>query len=146
MASVQPPEQGLECIDWSGLTTALNQDGCAVLAKVLTRAACADVAALYAHEARFRSHVHMAKHGFGRGEYRYFKYPLPESIEDLRTALYPHLAQVANHWNEQLGDDRRYPGELGDFLKLCHGAGQKKPTPLLLKYGSGDYNCLHQGL
>lgn len=134
-----------EC-DWDALATELDNYGCAVMAKLLTPDECAAIAALYPHEDHFRSHIHMARHGFGKGEYRYFKYPLPDLLGGLRTALYPRLAKVANDWNERLGLAQRYPAQHAAFLKLCHDAGQTRPTPLLLQYGPGDFNCLHQDL
>jgi hypothetical protein len=132
--------------DWDALAAELDGYGCAVVAKLFTANECAEIASLYPHEKHFRSHIHMARHGFGKGEYRYFKYPLPDLLDGLRTALYPRLATVANDWNERLGLDRRYPERHADFLKLCHDAGQRRPTPLLLQYGPGDFNCLHQDL
>ncbi|WP_224543982.1 2OG-Fe(II) oxygenase [Mesorhizobium sp. CA16] len=132
--------------DWRALVSDLNAHGCAVLPGMLSAEECADIAALYPHEEHFRSHVVMARHGFGKGEYRYFKYPLPDLIEGLRTALYPRLAPVANDWNEKMGVAQRYPAEHAAFLKRCHDEGQVKPTPLLLQYGLGDFNCLHQDL
>jgi uncharacterized protein len=132
--------------DWQALSTELNSYGCAVLDKLLTPDECRDIAALYPHEEHFRSHIHMARHGFGKGEYRYFKYPLPGLLAGLRTAFYPHLASVANTWNERMGLDQHYPRAHADFLKLCHDAGQTRPTPLLLQYVPGDFNCLHQDL
>jgi len=134
-----------EC-EWDALATELDGYGCAVLAKLLTPDECAEVAALYPHEDHFRSHIHMARHGFGKGEYRYFKYPLPDLLGGLRTALYPCLAKVANDWNERMGLAQHYPAQHAEFLKLCHDAGQTRPTPLLLQYGPGDFNCLHQDL
>jgi hypothetical protein len=104
------------------------------------------LAGLYDDDGRFRSHVVMARHGFGRGEYRYFRYPLPEVVASLRAALYPHLAPFANRWHEALGIEVRFPAEHSAFLDRCHAAGQVKPTPLLLRYGVDDYNCLHQDL
>lgn len=132
--------------DWGAFTNEMNAYGCAVLKGVLTPQECKDIAALYPHEEHFRSHVHMARHGFGKGEYRYFKYPLPDLLGGLRTALYPHLAEVANSWNERMGVDQRYPQEHAAFLRQCHDAGQMRPTPLLLQYVPGDFNCLHQDL
>ncbi|MEZ2131794.1 MULTISPECIES: 2OG-Fe(II) oxygenase [unclassified Sinorhizobium] len=132
--------------DWTILGSELDNYGCAVIEKLLTAEECRKIAALYAHEEHFRSHIHMARHGFGKGEYRYFKYPLPDLIGGLRTALYPHLAIVANRWNERMGVDQSYPETHAQFLKLCHDAGQVRPTPLLLQYVPGDFNCLHQDL
>jgi len=132
--------------DWSQLAAELDGHGCAVLEGLLAPDECRAIAALYPHEEHFRSHIHMARHGFGKGEYRYFKYPLPSLISDLRTALYSRLVDVANDWNERMGIDRRYPASHAAFLKQCHDAGQVRPTPLLLQYVSGDFNCLHQDL
>jgi hypothetical protein len=132
--------------DWRGLVSELNTHGCAVMEKLLSPEECAEIAALYPREEYFRSHVVMARHGFGKGEYRYFRYPLPDVIEGLRTALYPRLAAVANDWNEKMGVAQRYPADHSAFLERCHGAGQTRPTPLLLQYGPGDFNCLHQDL
>ena len=141
-----PARERVARYDWSTLALDLSNYGCAVLEKLLTPEECAAIAALYPHEEHFRSHIHMARHGFGKGEYRYFKYPLPELLGGLRTALYPRLAPIANDWNERMGEARRYPGEHAAFLALCHEAGQGRPTPLLLQYGPGDFNCLHQDL
>jgi hypothetical protein len=132
--------------DWPGISDSLNRHGCAVIDRLLTQAECRGIASLFPHEQHFRSHVHMARHGFGQGEYRYFRYPLPDVLDGLRRALYPHLAGVANEWNARLGAERRYPAEHAAFLKQCHDAGQTRPTPLLLQYGPGDFNCLHQDL
>ena len=132
--------------DWSALASGLDQVGAAVLPKLLTSEECGMIAALYPHEEQFRSHIVMARHGFGRGEYRYFRYPLPDLVGSLRTALYPRLAPIANAWNERMGIDTRYPIAHAQFLDLCHNAGQLRPTPLLLQYVEGDYNCLHQDL
>ncbi|MGH7657466.1 MAG: 2OG-Fe(II) oxygenase, partial [Gemmatimonadales bacterium] len=107
---------------------------------------CRAAAALYDGGGRFRSHIMMARHGFGKGEYKYFDYPLPELINDLRTTLYPLLAPIADRWNEAMGIDVRYPATHAEFLARCHSAGQTRPTPLLLKYGEGDFNALHQDL
>ena len=146
VAPVPSAERRLAGYAWDAVATELSDHGCAVLERLLTPEECATIAALYPDEAHFRSKVVMGRHGFGRGEYRYFRYPLPELIGGLRTALYPHLARVANAWNERLGVDQRYPPEHADFLELCHDAGQTRPTPLLLQYVAGDFNCLHQDL
>jgi uncharacterized protein len=132
--------------DWQALAGELDAYGCAALPKLLSREECRTIAALYPDERHFRSHVVMARHGFGKGEYRYFKYPLPELLGDLRTALYPHLAGVANAWNARMRIEERYPDDHASFLARCHAAGQTRPTPLLLQYRAGDYNCLHQDL
>jgi hypothetical protein len=132
--------------DWNGLARDLDGFGCTVMENLLSPEECATIAALYADENHFRSHVVMARHGFGKGEYRYFSYPLPGLIGELRTALYARLAPVANAWNERMGDLARYPPEHRDYLQLCHEAGQGRPTPLLLRYVAGDFNCLHQDL
>jgi hypothetical protein len=145
-SAVQSAEDRLAKYDWGAFAAELSNHGCAVLQKILTPEECKEIAALYPHEEHFRSHIHMARHGFGKGEYRYFRYPLPDLIGGLRTALYPHLAAVANDWNERMGIDQRYPEAHKDFLKQCHDAGQTRPTPLLLQYVPGDFNCLHQDL
>ena len=139
-------EARLAALDWARVTRSLEDEGCATLPALLSPRECAELAALYDVEGRFRSRVVMARHGFGRGEYKYFAYPLPEIVAALRTALYPPLAALANRWNEQLGLAQRYPADHASYLRLCHRAGQTKPTPLLLRYGAGDYNCLHQDL
>jgi hypothetical protein len=133
-------------IVWERVAEDLDAQGCAILPGLLAGAECARLAALYGDDALFRSRVVMAKHGFGRGEYKYFEYPLPALIAELRSALYPRLAPVANRWNAEMRIDVRYPPSLEAFLERCHAAGQRKPTPLLLRYGPGDYNCLHQDL
>ncbi|MFU0507767.1 2OG-Fe(II) oxygenase [Pseudaminobacter sp. NGMCC 1.201702] len=138
--------QRVDGYDWPALAGELDSYGCAVIEKLLTPQECGEIAALYADEQHFRSHIHMARHGFGKGEYRYFRYPLPDLIAGLRTALYARLAPIANQWNERMGIDGRYPHNHADFLKLCHDAGQLRPTPLLLQYVPGDFNCLHQDL
>jgi hypothetical protein len=136
----------LAALDWDAALAALDRDGWAVVPALLGGGECDALAALYAEEAGFRSHVHMARHGFGRGEYRYFAYPLPPLVAGLRAALYPRLVAVANRWHERMGMAVRFPAEHAEFLARCHGAGQRRPTPLLLQYGPGDYNCLHQDL
>ena len=124
----------------------LGADGCAILPGVLSASDCAAIRDCYSSDDLFRSRVVMARHGYGRGEYRYFRYPLPERVAQLRAALYPPLAAVANRWNEAMRIDARFPVDHAAFLERCHGAGQTRPTPLVLKYGEGDYNCLHQDL
>jgi uncharacterized protein len=124
----------------------LDAAGCAVIAGLLKPAECDALSALYAEEGGFRSRVVMARHGFGKGEYKYFSYPLPALIARLRTALYARLAPIANGWNAAMGIKARFPEEHAQFLRRCHAAGQRRPTPLLLQYGTGDYNCLHQDL
>lgn len=141
-----PPAARVATQDWRALTGQLDAYGCAVLPALLSPQECQAVATLYSEERHFRSHVNMARHGFGRGEYRYFAYPLPQPIGDLRAALYPQLAGVANGWNARMGIAERYPDEHAAFLERCHAAGQTRPTPLLLQYGQGDFNCLHQDL
>ncbi len=132
--------------DWQKLSEELGSYGCAVIEKLLSPEECVQISSLYPEEGHFRSHIHMARHGFGKGEYRYFKYPLPVLLGGLRTALYPRLASVANDWNGRMGIDQRYPAEHAAFLKQCHDEGQTRPTPLLLQYVPGDFNCLHQDL
>jgi hypothetical protein len=139
-------ELRVNAYDWRATAGELDNYGCAVLPKLLSPDECRSVASLYGDERHFRSHVHMARHGFGRGEYRYFRYPLPDLIGNLRTALYPYLAGVANAWNGRMGIDESYPGDHASFLKRCHDAGQTRPTPLLLQYVPDDFNCLHQDL
>ncbi|MBI1203366.1 MAG: proline hydroxylase [Rhodopseudomonas sp.] len=136
----------IDKIAWSTVTADLNSNGCAVIENLLTPLQCRQLAALYPDDNGFRSRVVMARHGFGKGEYKYFSYPLPDTIASLRTALYSPLAVIANDWNARMGLDARYPAQHKDFLARCHEAGQNRPTPLLLQYGPGDYNCLHQDL
>jgi uncharacterized protein len=144
--AVNAAEARVAAQDWQAVTSELDQYGCAVLPRLLSPEECRAIAGLYADENHFRSHVRMARHGFGKGEYRYFKYPLPDLVGGLRTALYPCLAGVANAWNGRMGVDERYPGDHASFLKRCHDGGQTRPTPLLLQYVPGDFNCLHQDL
>jgi hypothetical protein len=132
--------------DWQALADELDNYGCAVLPRLLSREESRMIAALYPDETHFRSRIQMDRHGFGKGEYRYFKYPLPDLVSSLRTALYPRLASVANEWNSRMRIDERYPAEHASFLERCRDAGQTRPTPLLLQYVPGDYNCLHQDL
>jgi hypothetical protein len=144
--AVSSPEARIASYDWPALAGELDNYGCAVLRKLLSPQECHTMAALYPDESHFRSHIHMARHGFGKGEYRYFKYPLPEILDAIRSALYPPLAGLANEWNVRMGIDERYPDQHAAFLKRCHDAGQTRPTPLLLQYVPGDFNCLHQDL
>jgi len=136
----------IEAIDWARIAADLDAHGCATTGRLLSAQQCAALAKTYATDAPFRSRVVMARHGFGRGEYKYFAYPLPEPVAVLRTALYPPLAEIANRWNQAMAMDLRYPREHASYLARCREAGQAKPTPLLLQYGAGDYNCLHQDL
>jgi hypothetical protein len=136
----------LDGLDWPGLERALVEDGAAKTPQILTQEECAFLAAHYDKGSLFRSKIVMARHGFGRGEYQYYAYPLPEPIPALRSTLYRHLVGLANRWNEAMGIDVRYPDDYAEFLTRCHAAGQKRPTPLLLRYEAGDYNCLHQDL
>jgi hypothetical protein len=133
-------------MDWAQTTADLDAQGCAVLSGLLTSDECGALSGLYSEDSHFRSRIVMGRHGFGRGEYKYFSYPLPDLIAALRPALYAQLAGIANRWNETMGIEIRYPESHEAFLKRCHAAGQAKPTPLLLQYGPGDYNCLHQDL
>jgi uncharacterized protein len=136
----------IDAIDWAQASLDLDAQGCAVLNGLLAPDECRALAALYPDDKHFRSRVVMGRHGFGRGEYKYFAYPLPELIAELRPALYARLYGVANRWNEAMGIDISYPEQHAAFLQRCHTAGQTRPTPLLLQYGVGDYNCLHQDL
>ena len=132
--------------NWASIADDLKAFGCATIKSLLPARACRALAMMYGDDTRFRSRVVMARHGFGRGEYKYFAYPLPALIAELRTALYPPLAKIANEWNTSLKSDIRFPPTHALYLKRCQEAGQTRPTPLLLKYGAGDYNCLHQDL
>lgn len=136
----------IEMLDWGRVSQNLDDQGNAVLEGILTQEECRAVAALYPEDDHFRSRVVMGRHGFGRGEYKYFSYPLPNIVEGLRNALYRRLAPTANRWNMAMGVGVRYPEAHADFIQRCHEAGQTRPTPLLLQYGEGDYNCLHQDL
>jgi hypothetical protein len=132
--------------EWPGCLAALDERGCAVLPGLLDAASCGELAALYEQGEAFRSRVVMARHNFGRGEYQYLRYPLPPVVAALREALYPALAPLANQWHERLRLEQRFPATLGEYLARCHAAGQERPTPLILKYEEGDYNCLHHDL
>jgi hypothetical protein len=132
--------------DWNNVAPDLDAQGSAMLEHLLSPEECRAISALYPQDDLFRSRVVMGRHGFGRGEYKYFSYPLPDLVAELRTAIYPQLVPIANRWNTAMGLDVRYPEKHEDFLDRCHAAGQLKPTPLLLQYETGDYNCLHQDL
>ena len=133
-------------ISWEQVGRNLDADGNALIKGVLPSDECDEIRNLYNEEKLFRSRIVMERHGFGRGEYRYFRYPLPKLIAAMRTSLYPYLAPIANRWNEAMRSDVRYPATHAEYLQRCHRAGQDKPTPLILKYGVDDYNCLHQDL
>ena len=133
-------------IDWTGVASDIDAHGCATVGPFLSPHECRAIADLYGSDEPFRSRIVMARHGFGRGEYKYFAYPLPSMIAKLRGTFYPQLAQIANRWNAQMSSPVRYPSAHDEFLQRCHKAGQTKPTPLLLQYEAGDYNCLHQDL
>jgi hypothetical protein len=132
--------------DWSSIAAELNERGCARLPALLSAQECAAIVDLYRQDELFRSTIVMARHNFGRGEYRYFRYGLPDAVQALRETLYPHLVPIANDWYSQLQLDVRFPSAHQEFIDRCHAAGQTRPTPLLLRYGAGDYNCLHQDL
>jgi uncharacterized protein len=136
----------IKALDWGLVSLDLDAQGSAMIERLLSPDECQALAGLYLQDDLFRSRVVMGQHGFGRGEYKYFNYPLPDLIESLRTAVYPHLVPIANRWNTAMGSDVRYPEQHADFIARCHQAGQVRPTPLLLQYGADDYNCLHQDL
>lgn len=145
-ARAKPEAALVAALDWDRIATDLDTFGCATTGPMLGAGDCAQLAAGYGDESRFRSRVVMARHGFGKGEYKYFAAPLPALVAALRATLYPHLATIANRWSEALGEPARYPADHGSYLRRCQDAGQTKPTPLILRYGAGDYNCLHQDL
>jgi len=139
----------VDALDWAAAEKSLSERGYVVTAPLLSEQECAELVSLYGDEKRFRSHIIMERYRFGIGDYKYFDNPLPPMVASLRTSVYPHLATIANRWDEQLGElgaRGRYPLEHGEFLKMCHKAGQSKPTPLMLHYEEGGYNCLHQDL
>lgn len=138
--------QRIAALEWPTLADQLDANGHAVIPQLISRAQCESLRGLYPRDEAFRSRVVMARHHFGLGEYRYFAYPLPALVQALREAFYPPLRVIANAWHERLGTGLRYPANHSDFLAQCHSAGQRRPTPLLLRYGAGDYNCLHQDL
>jgi uncharacterized protein len=141
-----PLPSRIASLDWPRIASDLDAHGCARTGPLLTAGECAALAARYDDDTLFRNRIVMARHGFGRGEYKYFADPLPDVIAALRTSLYPPLAAIANRWNEQMGVAPRYPDAHTAFLARCHAAGQTRPTPLLLRYVEGDYNCLHQDI
>jgi hypothetical protein len=143
---MKPAVERIDALDWQGIGRELDQQGNAMMEQLLSPEECRAIAGLYPKDDVFRSRVVMGRHGFGRGEYKYFSYPLPDLLRDLRTVVYPHLVPVANRWNEAMGIDMRYPEKHADFVECCHNAGQARPTPLLLQYEVDDYNCLHQDL
>ena len=134
------------CVDWNRISESLSEEGAAIIPALLTADECVRMAALYADKGIFRSRVVMARYAFGKGEYQYFSYPLPDLVSELRTSMYRRLAPIANHWNQRMRVSSRYPTEHPEFVALCHAAGQKRPTPLMLTYGDGDYCCMHQDL
>ena len=136
----------IAALDWTVVARTLDERGHAVIGPLLTETECHSLASGYDNDAMFRSRVIMKRHGFGSGEYKYYAYPLPETIAALRDALYPPLTDIANRWASELGSAARFPPDLATFLRECQEAGQTRPTPLLLRYGTGDYNCLHQDL
>lgn len=138
--------ESVSAVDWRRAAETLDREGFALLGRLLTHAECDELADLYDADDLFRSRIVMSRHNFGSGEYKYFRYPLPALVDDLRGTLYPQLAPVANRWNEAMSLGLRFPATHDDFLARCHRAGQRRPTPLLLRYGAGDYNCLHQDL
>jgi hypothetical protein len=140
------PADRAAAFNWTEVAATLDAQGWAVLPKLLSPAECDATASLYDEGGSFRSRIVMARHGFGRGEYKYFAYPLPPIVQALRTSLYKRLAPIANRWHERMGMELRLPADHAAFLERCHRAGQERPTPLLLRYGPGDYNCLHQDL
>lgn len=146
MPVAETVQDRVDRLDWAQLADDLHRFGCAITAPLLDVDTCRAVSALYDDQTWFRSHIRMARHGFGRGEYKYFDYPLPEPVPTLRRSLYPYLVPIANRWQELTGRDIRFPAEHDAFLESCHRAGQVRPTPLLLRYTEGDFNCLHQDL
>ena len=146
VATTVDTDARLRVVDWAAIAGELDTHGCAVLDALLSPQECRALAGLYPDDPLFRSRVVMGRHGFGRGEYKYFSYPLPDVVAHLRNAIYPRLVPIANRWNAAMGSEVCYPDTHAAFLQRCHGAGQSRPTPLLLQYGAGDYNCLHQDL
>jgi uncharacterized protein len=146
LASSKRMAERVKALDWKGIAQDLDAQGNALIEHLLSPSECRALADLYSKDDCFRSRVVMGRHGFGRGEYKYFNYPLPDLIASLRTAVYPQLVPIANRWNTALGIEVHFPEQHADFLERCHQAGQVRPTPLLLQYEADDYNCLHQDL
>jgi len=147
MSEAPSVTQRIDTLDWKGAAESLSERGYTVTSPILSAAECAALVAIYGDESRFRSQIIMERYRFGIGDYKYFANPIPEIVSEFRTSAYPHLAEVANRWTEALGEKNpHFPREHADFLKLCHKAGQTKPTPLMLHYEAGGYNCLHQDL
>jgi uncharacterized protein len=146
LATMHRLEQAIAALDWDVLSDSLDTLGYALTPVLIDAKFCTEIVAAYDDDRRFRSTINMARHGFGTGQYRYFAYPLPAMVETLRTALYPHLAQIANRWAERLRQPDIWPADHSALLARCHAFGQARPTPLMLRYGPGDYNCLHQDL
>jgi len=146
ISSLKSIAERVRSIAWEEVSQDLDAQGSAMVERLLVPDECRTISGLYPNDDIFRSHVVMARHGFGRGEYKYFSYPLPGLIASLRKAVYPHLVPIANRWNKAMGIDVIYPDKHADFIERCHQAGQTRPTPLLLQYGADDYNCLHQDL
>jgi hypothetical protein len=145
-ASMPAAETRVSALDWARIEASLDADGFAVVSSLLDAGECAAIAALYEDDAHFRNRVVMERHGYGRGEYRYFSYPLPPLVASLRDSLYEPLALVANRWHEAMRVESRFPATHAEYVTRCHAAGQRRPTPLVLRYREGDYNCLHQDL
>ena len=139
-------QQRVAMINWDQVSQELDNEGYGTIESILSADECDEISGLFGIDRLFRSHVVMERHRFGQGEYKYFSYPLPNIVASLRKVVYPQLVPIANRWNKALGIGARYPAQHADYIKLCHLSGQNKPTPLLLKYGTGDYNCLHQDL
>jgi uncharacterized protein len=146
IASASHVAARVKAVDWERVAHNLDAQGSAMIEGLLTAAECDSVSTLYSIHDIFRSRVVMGRHGFGRGEYKYFSYPLPDIVAGLRKTIYPRLAPIANRWNGAMGIDTRFPEKHAEFIERCHTAGQLRPTPLLLQYGTDDYNCLHQDL
>jgi hypothetical protein len=145
---IQTTDMGarVSAIDWHFVAEQLDRYGCATVHDLLTPRECDALVTRYSNDTLYRSRVVMARHGFGRGEYKYYAYPLPEPIATLRREVYPHLVPVANRWNETMNINVQYPSKHTEFIERCHAAGQVRPTPLILQYAEGDFNCLHQDL